>query len=347
MSDNIDLKAILAQFHEDLLTIKELQALELLKKAYLGKNSQIKMAFKVLKDLPPEEKKTFAASIQGVSTAIEKSINDIAVRIERDTLDQKLESEWIDLTLPGVAHDRGMLHPITQVEQRCMEVLRQLGFALEEGDEVETAFYNFDALNIPDHHPARDEQDTFWLKNQLLLRSHTTAVQARILESHQALPIKVASAGRVYRNEAVDATHVAMFHQFEGFWLDKDITFADLKGVVSFVAQELYGKDRPIRFKPKFYPYTEPSIGLDVQCGVCSGKGCGACHDTGWVTIIGAGMIHRDVLLRFDYDPDKVQGIAFGWGVTRMAAQLFNVKKIKQFYEQDMRFYQALNGGGV
>lgn len=345
MSDNIDLKAILAQFHDDLSKINDVSALEQLKKSYLGKNSQIKMAFKILKTLSPEEKKTFAASIQEVSIAIEKSIDDTTARIERETLDQKLEAEWIDLTLPGVAHERGMLHPITQVELRCMEVLRQLGFELSEGNEVETAFYNFDALNIPEHHPARDEQDTFWLKNQLLLRSHTTAVQARILEAHPPLPIKVASFGRVYRNEAVDATHVAMFHQCEGFWLDRDITFADLKGVVSFVAQELYGKDRPLRFKPKFYPYTEPSIGLDVQCGVCNGKGCGACHDTGWVTIIGAGMIHRDVLLRFDYDPDKVQGIAFGWGTTRMAAQLFNVRKIKQFYEQDMRFYQALNGG--
>lgn len=343
----LDIKDLLTQFHNDLSKITDVSTLEQLKKTYLGKNSQIKMAFQILTTLPPEEKKNFAASIQEISSTIEKSIHDAATRIESDTLDQKLEMEWIDLTLPGVAHERGMLHPVTQVEQRCMEVLRQLGFSLEEGDEVETAFYNFDALNIPEHHPARDAQDTFWLKNQLLLRSHTTAVQARILESHQALPIKVASAGRVYRNETVDATHVAMFHQFEGFWLDRDITFADLKGVVSFVARELYGKDRPLRFKPKFYPYTEPSIGLDVQCGVCEGKGCGACHDTGWVTIIGAGMIHRDVLLRFDYDPDKVQGIAFGWGTTRMAAQLFNVKKIKQFYEQDMRFYQALNGGAL
>lgn len=346
MPDPVNFKAVLEQFYAEIARINELPALEQLKKTYLGKNSPIKNAYAALKTLAPERKKIFAASIQQTENSIEKALQDALFRIEQATQNQKLEAEWQDLTLPGIAPTTGSLHPITQVELRCMEVLRQLGFQLVEGNEIETAFYNFDALNIPEYHPAREEQDTFWLNKELLLRSHTTAVQARLLQAHPPLPIKVASAGRVYRNEAVDATHVAMFHQFEGFWVDRDITFADLKGVVSFVAKALYGKNRALRFKPKFYPYTEPSIGLDVQCGVCFGAGCSACHEAGWVTIIGAGMIHPDVLKRFDYDPEKIQGIAFGWGTTRMAAQLFNVKKIKYFYEQDLRFFEKINGVG-
>lgn len=346
MSDLIDFDLILSALQEELSTVSELTALELLKKKYLGKNSQIKKAYGELKSKSPDEKKSFAALIQKSERSIEEAIENRIIRIESETRDKKLASEWLDLTMPGVAPVRGALHPITQVELRCMEVLRQLGFELVEGTEVESAFYNFDALNIPEYHPAREDQDTFWLGKELLLRSHTTAVQARILESHEPLPIKVASAGRVYRNEAVDATHAAMFHQFEGFWVDRNITFADLKGVVFFVAQKLYGEDRRIRFKPKFYPYTEPSIGLDVACGVCNGAGCTACHDAGWVTIIGAGMIHRDVLSRFGYDSDEVQGFAFGWGITRMTAQLYNVKKIKYFYDQDLRFFERLNGIG-
>lgn len=344
MSNIFDLEEVLEQFHRDLCHVDTPAEVEPLKKAYLGKKSAIKQAYAKLKDLSPEEKKTVAAMIQKIANTIEDELVRTSAQLEEQQLNEKLQAEWLDLSMPGVSPERGSLHPITQVEERCMEVLRQLGFELVEGDEIETAFYNFDALNIPEYHPARDAQDTFWLPNEFLLRSHTTAVQARILEQQPAMPIKIVSRGRVYRNEAVDATHVAMFHQLEGFWVDEGLTFADLKGVLSFVAKALYG-DRPLRFKPKYYPYTEPSIGLDVQCGVCDGEGCSACHDAGWVTIIGAGMIHEDILKRFNYDPAKVSGIAFGWGVTRMAAQLFNVKKIKNFYEQDLRFYKLMQGG--
>jgi len=214
-----------------------------------------------------------------------------------------------------------------------------------DGPEVEHPFYNFDALNIPEHHPARDMQDTFWVTGGLLLRSHTTTVQARVLESKPELPIRVASLGRVYRNEAVDATHLAMFHQFEGIWVDRGLGFHHLKGTLAFIARALFGAERRVRFKPKFYPYTEPSVGVDVSCAVCDGAGCEACHGAGWVTILGAGMVHPKLFLQFGYDPDEVSGIAFGLGTTRMAAQWAGVSKVRSLYETDMRVHAALHRG--
>jgi phenylalanyl-tRNA synthetase alpha chain len=228
-----------------------------------------------------------------------------------------------------------------------MDVLRRLGFQMVDGPEVDSPFYNFDALNIPEHHPARDMQDTFWLDGdpRLLLRSHTTTIQARVLEKRPELPVRIAAVGRVYRNEAVDATHLAMFHQFEGIWVDKGLTFAHLKGTLAFVARSLFGESRRVRFKPKFYPYTEPSIGVDVSCGVCGGVGCSACHGAGWVTILGAGMVHPKLFLQFGYDPDEVSGIAFGFGTTRMASQWSGVHKVRSLYEPDLRVLHALHRG--
>lgn len=263
--------------------------------------------------------------------------------VEAAAVAARLDAEWLDLSMPGTAPLRGARHPLTVVEARCLAVLRQLGFTVVDGPEVETAYYNFDALNIPKHHPARDMQDTFWVSGGLLLRSHTTTVQARVLQSKPPLPIRVASMGRVYRNEAVDATHLAMFHQFEGIWIDRGLTFAHLKGVLAFVAKSLYG-DHRVRFKPKFYPYTEPSVGVDLACTVCDTAGCDACHGAGWVTILGAGMVHPNVFREFGYDPAEVSGIAFGLGTARMAAQAAGVHKIRSLYETDLRVHAALRG---
>ena len=244
--------------------------------------------------------------------------------------------------MPGQTTRRGARHPLTVVENQCMDVLRRLGFKLVDGPEIDDAYHNFDALNIPEHHPARDMQDTFWVTGGLLLRSHTTTVQARVLSSKPSLPIRIASAGRVYRNEAVDATHLAMFHQLEGLWVDRGLTFANLKGLLSFIAKSLYGEGR-IRFKPKFYPYTEPSVGVDLACALCDGEGCEACHGAGWVTILGAGMVHPKVFKEFGYDPDEVSGIAFGLGTTRMAAQWAGVSKVKSLYDQELAVLHDLH----
>jgi phenylalanyl-tRNA synthetase alpha chain len=340
-----DIVQIQDRFRSELGQVTDLARLDQLRRDYLGKNSGLKAALKDLRSVPEESRAQLAKLLNDAKAEIEAELDALKLRLEEASRRAQIETEWVDLSLPGIAPRRGGRHPVTEVESLCLGVLRQLGFKLEVGPEAETEFYNFDALNIPAHHPARDMQDTFFLGGGLLLRSHTTTVQARTLERRPPLPIKIASAGRVYRNEAVDATHMPMFHQLEGFWLDTDLTFAHLKGILRFVVQGLYGEERRFRFKPKYYPYTEPSIGMDIECITCHGAGCAACHGAGWVTIIGAGMIHRNVLQTFGYDPDEVSGIAFGWGTTRMASQWIGLGRIKSLYEQDLRLLRAIHGG--
>jgi len=352
-----DVRALLDAFRADLATADDPAALEELRRRHTGKKSPLKLALRGLRDVPPDERPSVAQEINEAREAIEAELDAAAADIEARALAAQVEAEWEDLTLPGIAPARGTRHPLSVVQDRILEVLRQLGFELVEGPEVEHPYYNFDALNIPEHHPARDLQDTFWVTGGHLLRSHTTTVQARVLEEASsrgldALPIRVASAGRVYRNEAVDATHTAMFHQLEGIWIDRGLGFDHLKGVLAFVARALYGAHR-VRFKPKYYPYTEPSVGLDLACGTCGGAGevqgrpCEACHAAGWVTVLGAGMVHPNVFREFGFDPSEVSGIAFGLGTTRMAAQKFGVTRAKSLYEQDLRVFRRLQRGNA
>jgi len=344
---NVD--ALLHQFRTDLAQASTPAEVDLVRRTHTGKKSPIKAAFKGLRSLDPDQRASTAAALNRASQVIETELEDATASIEARALELQLDAEWQDLTMPGQTARRGARHPLTEVENQCMSVLRRLGFELVDGPEIDSAYYNFDALNIPEHHPARDMQDTFWVTGGLLLRSHTTTVQARVLQSKPDLPIRIASAGRVYRNEAVDATHLAMFHQFEGLWIDKGLTFAHLKGLLSFIAKSLYGEGR-VRFKPKFYPYTEPSVGVDLACAICTGGGCEACHQAGWVTILGAGMVHPKVFREFGYDPDEVSGIAFGLGTTRMAAQWAGVSKVKSLYDQELAVLHDLHrpqGGGA
>ncbi len=341
-----DVEALLAAFRADLDKAEDPATVDEVRRLHIGKKSPLKLALRSLRGVPEEERPAVAKAINEARRLMEAELAQARERAETEALRARLHAEWQDLSMPGTVTRRGALHPLTVVERQCMDVLRRLGFELVEGPEVEDAYYNFDALNIPEHHPARDMQDTFWVTGGKLLRSHTTTVQARVLQRRPPLPIRIASAGRVYRNEAVDATHLAMFHQFEGLWIDKGLNFAHLKGVLSFIARELYGPDRDIRFKPKFYPYTEPSVGVDLQCGQCGGGGCSACHGAGWVTILGAGMVHPKVFLEFGYDPNKVSGIAFGLGTTRMAAQWAGVRRVRSLYEQDLRVMRTLARGG-
>lgn len=340
-----DTAAMLAAFRADLDRAQDPAALDEVRRLHTGKKSPLKESLRSLRDLTPEERPVVAQQINEAGAAMEQELSDAAVRLEARADELRIEREWEDGSLPGLAPPRGSRHPLSQVEDRCTEVLRQLGFTVVDGPEVEHPFYNFDALNIPEHHPARDMQDTFWVDGGWLLRSHTTTVQARVLEQRPTPPIRVVSRGRVYRNEAVDATHTAMFHQYEGIWLDRGLSFAHLQGVLAFVVRSLYGEGR-IRFKPKFYPYTEPSVGVDLACGKCDTEGCDACHGAGWVTILGAGMIHPKVLLAFGYDPDEVSGIAFGLGTTRMAAQRVGLTRSVMLYEQDQRVHLRMHRGG-
>jgi phenylalanyl-tRNA synthetase alpha chain len=337
-----DIKALVAAFEAALHTATTLSELDEVRRIHTGKKSGMKAALKSLRDLSAEERPKVAAAINETMQKMVATVEAAKVKAETAAIDAKIAAEWLDLSMPGTTPKRGALHPVTVVERRCMALLRRLGFSLVDGPEVDGAYYNFDALNIPEHHPARDAQDTFWVDDGLLLRSHTTTVQIRVLEQRPSLPIKVASSGRVYRNEAVDATHLAMFHQMEGLWVDKGLTFAHLKGVLTFIAKELYG-DHKIRFKPKFYPYTEPSVGVDLACTACNSEGCESCHGAGWVTILGAGMMHPKVLMEFGYDPDIVSGIAFGLGTSRMASQWSGISKVRSLYEMDTRVHKALH----
>lgn len=339
----------LAQFRADLARATTPEALNELKTTYLGKKSYVKTALKSVGSMSNEERAGFAKGINDLQATIERELDEATARVAEAAVAKQIESEWQDLTLPGIAQQRGFTHPLTQVHQKCMDVMRRLGFRLEPGPDIETPYYNFDALNIPENHPARDMQDTFWLPNNMLLRSHTTTVQARVLESKPPLPIKVVAAGRVYRNEAVDATHLAMFHQFEGIWVEEGLTFGDLKGTLLEIAKSVYGAEHKFRFKPKYYPYTEPSVGMDIQCAVCFGKTdeCPTCRGAGWITILGSGMIHPKVFIEFGYDHTKVSGIAFGLGTTRIAAQAAGMTALKPLYEQDLRVHRTIHRGGL
>jgi phenylalanyl-tRNA synthetase alpha chain len=339
----------LQSFRSELAAAASPETLQELRTKYLGKKSYVKTALKSLGAMSAEERPKFAKEINDAAQAIERELDEATARIAEAAVAKQIEAEWQDLTLPGIAQERGSTHPLTRVQTKAMDVMRRLGFTLEEGPEIETPYYNFDALNIPENHPARDMQDTFWLPDNHLLRSHTTTVQARTLEKHPPLPIKVVAAGRVYRNEAVDATHLAMFHQFEGIWVEKGLTYGDLKGTLLEIAKSIYGDDHVFRFKPKYYPYTEPSVGMDMQCTVCLAKepDCPACRGAGWMTILGSGMIHPKMFIEFGYDHTKLSGIAFGIGTTRIAAQAAGIVGLKPLYEQDLRVHRTIHRGGM
>jgi len=316
--------------------------LKALEARFLGKNGAVRVGMRRVGTLPQEERAAFGQPWVRLERELKALLSERREAMKNSEYSASLQREYLDLTLPGLIASVGASHPVTIIENECLAILRSFGFALVEGMEVEDAYHNFDALNIPEHHPARQLQDTFWLSNGALLRSHTTTVQARVLGTRPELPIKVASVGRVYRNEASDATHSSMFHQLEGFWLEEGLSLSDLKGVLREVISQLYG-DRKIRFKPKYYPYTEPSIGIDLSCTTCDGVGCAACHGAGWVTVMGAGMIHPNVLREFGYD-DSLTGIAFGWGTTRLASQWAGVHRVKDLYGVQQRVLRQIYG---
>jgi len=307
--------------------------LEALRLTYMGKKGVLKSLFEEMKGLSTERRQIVAPELNSLKSFIETALQTTSTDIGRRETTDRINSEWLDLSLPSTATERGSLHPLTVIERRCLDVLSLLGFTFVDGPEVETPFNNFDALNIPEHHPARDMQDTFWLENNLLLRSHTSTVQIRTLLSQKELPICIASPGRVYRNEAVDATHLACFHQFEGMWVDTDIKFSHCKGTIEFIIAKIFGDDWDYRFKPKFYPYTEPSIGVDVRRKNGDGK---------WLTILGAGMVHPNVFRATGHDPERVSGFAFGLGISRMVSVAHTVANMKSLYEGDLRVHRSL-----
>ncbi len=339
------MESLFEQLSNDISNAKSLQDVDLLKSKYLGKKSYLKQEYDKMKNLSPEERQIFGKQLNAVKEQIELDLANAKKYIEAKTIEDKIQNEYMDMSLPGFSQQVGAKHPLAILENKCNYRLGQLGFSVVEGPEVEDEYHNFDALNIPKHHPARDAQDTFWVDGGLLLRSHTTTVQTRVLEAQRngTLPIKIVSPGRVYRNEAVDATHLACFHQYEGLWVGENVKLSHLKGTLEYLLKSIYGSERKVRFKPKFYPYTEPSLGADVSCKACNGAGCPACRGAGWVTVVGAGMVHPKVFKELGFDPEKVSGFAFGFGLSRMASQLYNVK-MRDLYGMNLQVFKNLRG---
>lgn len=330
-----------AGFSDRLAGVNSRDDLERIRREWLGKEGILKTGFQQLRDLSPEERPKVALTLNELKAKLETFIIEKEQEFAEQERCAKLASEFLDLSLPGKAPGYARLHPITSIERRISQILKPFGFKNVPGPEIETEYYCFDSLNIPPHHPARDMQDTYYTSTGHVLRTHTTSVQARVLEKRE-LPVKVASFGRAYRNEAEDASHQAMFHQFELIWVEQGLTLSHLMALISHILKGLYGKRRKIRFVPKFYPYTEPSIGPQIDCGICKGEGCSFCGGSGWVTVAGAGMVHHNVLKGFGYEPDKVSGFAFGLGTGRLAAQVCNLADARLLYENDLRLYKRL-----
>ena len=313
-------------------------ALEALRVAYLGKKGELTAVLRGMGKLTAEERPVIGALANEVRAEIEAKLDEAGERVKASALTEKLKKEKLDVTMPGTGvNPVGKRHPLAQIELTMCDIFRSMGFDIAEGPEVETDYYNFTALNTPEFHPARDVQDTFYITDKVLLRSQTSTVQVHVMEQ-QKPPIRVISPGRVYRSDAVDATHSPMFHQCEGLVIDKGITMADLKGTLLLFAKQMFGEKTEIRFRPHHFPFTEPSCEVDVSCFVCGGKGCGVCKGEGWIEILGAGMVHPNVLRMSGIDPEEYSGFAFGMGVERIVMTKFGISDLRLLYENDIRF---------
>ena len=313
--------------------------LEQIKIKYLGKKGELTAVLRGMGALSPEERPIVGQLANEVRAVIEEELSKKAQEAQAKALDAKLKSEKLDVTMPGAPVPTGHLHPLARVQRDLEDIFIGMGFSVVEGPEVELDYYNFQALNIPENHPARDTQDTFYITDNILLRSQTSPVQVRTMEKMKP-PIRIISPGRVYRSDALDSTHSPLFHQLEGLVVDKGITMGDLKGTLEIFAKKMFGESTRIRFRPHHFPFTEPSAEVDVSCYVCGGKGCRLCKGEGWIEILGAGMVHPFVLSNCGIDPEEYSGFAFGLGIERIAMKAYSVDDIRLFYENDERFLE-------
>ena len=313
--------------------------IEQIKIKYLGKKGELTAVLRGMGALSAEERPIVGQLANEVRAAIEAAIAEKAKEAQAKALEQKLKAEKLDVTMPGTPAPVGHIHPLTQVQRELEDIFIGMGFSIVEGPEVELDYYNFQALNIPENHPARDTQDTFYIGENVLLRSQTSPVQVRTME-HQKPPIRIISPGRVYRSDALDATHSPLVHQQEGLDVDKGSTMGDLKGMLEIIAKKLFGESTRIRFRPHHFPFTEPSAEVDVSCFVCGGKGCRLCKGEGWIEILGAGMVHPFVLSNCGIDPEEYSGFAFGLGIERITMTKYGIDDIRLFYENDERFLE-------
>ncbi len=323
---------------ENIQGINDLESLNEIKVKILGRKGEITSLLRGLKDLVGEEKVEAGKAANDVKNLLENLIEEKTAEIKQRELEHRLIHEKIDVSLPGLPLQSGGLHPITLVTQEIKNIFIGMGFSVAEGPEIETDYYNFEALNVPKDHPARDMQDTFYINEEILLRTHTSPVQIRTMEKMAPqIPIKIIIPGRVYRKDD-DATHSPMFNQVEGLVIDERITFGDLKGTLMLFAQKIFSEDVKVRYRPSFFPFTEPSAEMDISCVICKGAGCRVCSHTGWLEILGAGMVHPRVLIHGGYDPEKVTGFAFGMGIERIAMLKYGINDLRLFFDNDKRF---------
>lgn len=306
------------------------------KSGCLGKKGSLTALLKSIRDLPPESRREAGSLANGTKREIEELISGKSDEIRRAAMDKKLLEEATDFTLPGRGMPVGAKHPVTQVMERIVYDFERMGFEVAEGPEVELDYYNFEALNIPKNHPARDMQDTFYITDEIVLRTHTSPVQIRIMETNKP-PIKIIAPGKVYRCDS-DVSHTPMFHQIEGLLVDRKITFGNLKSVIIQFVKLTFGDNTNVRFRPSFFPFTEPSAEVDIECQICSGDGCRVCKNTGWLEIMGCGMVDPAVFSSVNYDTDTYSGFAFGMGVERIAMLKYGINDIRLFFENDIRF---------
>ena len=331
------LQKIKEEATKQILASEELTKLNEVRVAFLGKKGELTAVLKSMKDVLPEERPIVGQLVNETRAAIEDMLEETKKKLEAAELNFRLKQEVIDVTLPAKKNRIGHRHPNTIALEEVERIFVGMGYEVVEGPEVEYDYYNFEALNIPADHPAKDEQDTFYINSKILLRTQTSPVQVRTMES-RPLPIRMIAPGRVFRSDEVDATHSPSFHQIEGMVIDKNITFADLKGTLAEFAKELFGKDTKVKFRPHHFPFTEPSAEMDVTCFKCGGKGCRMCKGSGWIEILGCGMVHPRVLKMSGINPEEYSGFAFGVGLERIALLKYEIDDMRLLYENDMRF---------
>lgn len=329
------------EFFEEVKNCLSLDELNNVKVKYLGKSGQFTALLKGLKDLSPEDKPVFGALLNKAKVEMETVLENAKAELQSKSISDKLANESIDITISKNEQRVGTLHPIKLMQNQIIEIFEGLGFSVKEGPEAETDYFNFQALNIPSDHPARDMQDTFFLGKEILLRTHTSPNQARVMSAEKP-PLKIVCPGKVYRPDS-DASHSPMFHQIEGLVVDKHLTLCDLKGTLETVAKKLFGGETKVRFRPSYFPFTEPSVEVDLTCSACGGKGCSLCKGTGWIEVLGAGMVHPFVLENCGIDSKEYNGYAFGFGLERFAMIKYGIPDIRLFFENDVNFLKQFD----
>ena len=337
-----DIDSLVKEAKSAIESASDLKVLDELRVAYLGKKGKFTELLKTLGKLPADERPKAGQEINKAKQVLQQGIESRRAQLDSIELGKKLSSETIDVTLPGRGQQRGGLHPVTRTMQRIQSLFTQLGFEIAEGPEIEDDYHNFEALNIPETHPARAMHDTFYINDHMLLRTHTSPVQIHYLQTNKP-PVKIIAPGRVYRCDS-DVTHTPMFHQVEGLWVDEEVSFAALKGVLADFMQRFFERDDlKVRFRPSFFPFTEPSAEMDIACVMCGGDGCRVCSHTGWLEVLGCGMVHPNVLGHVHVDSEKYLGFAFGMGVERLAMLRYGVDDLRLFFANDLRFLKQFN----